>query len=206
MAFRDELARKAIHLTSSLIPLLYWWPLSREVCLAILAGLLVVAIVVERLRGRQGAVRDFIERWFGSMMRTGEQKTWTGATFVVLAGLLSIAIFPKPVAIAALLTLSISDSLASLIGSQFGKVRFLGKSLAGSGAFFVSALVIGLVVFRGYWPVALIGAAVGTVVEALSVRLGEIKLDDNFTVPLSTGGATWLACLWLAPPLLALGP
>lgn len=188
MAFRDELARKGIHLTSGIVPLAYWFGLPREWMLWICAGLIAIAVVLETLRRPGGPIKAFIDTWFGGMLRPFERSGITGATFVVLAGWLSIFLFSKAIAVAVLLILSISDSLASLIGSRFGKFRFLRGSDAGSAAFFVSAAIIALIFLWDFKLAALAGAAAATIVEAAKLRLGPYQLDDNLTVPL-VGGA-----------------
>lgn len=187
MAFRDELARKGIHLSSSTLPLLYWLGCSREFMLWGLGAMIIIAVIIETLRHSRGPVRAFIETWFGGMLRPFERNGLTGATFVVLANWLAILLFEKHIAVAALLILSISDSLASLIGVPYGRRRFLGGSLEGSGAFLVSACVISLLLLPQQPLAALAGAAAATVIEAATLRIGKWQLDDNLTVPLVAG-------------------
>ncbi len=102
-------------------------------------------------------------------------------------------LFPKQVAIAALLILSVSDSAASLIGLRFGRGQFLGKSPAGSFAFFVTALaILWLLLPRDSLGIILVTALVATCTEALpALRLGRFELNDNLTVPLVTGLVLW---------------
>jgi dolichol kinase len=130
-----------------------------------------------------------IDRWLGRIIRQAEAHTLTGATYVTLAALLTIVLFEKPIAITALLFMSVSDALASLVGIRFGRARFFGKSLAGSAAFFVSAGVIGLLVLSATPLIALAGALVGTVVEAVPLKIGGYRLDDNLSIPLIAGAA-----------------
>lgn len=97
---------------------------------------------------------------------------------------------PYPALFAAYLVLGISDTLANLVGTAYGRRRYTlfghTKSYVGSMAFFLSALVIlgSVALFTGLPPVAalLTGAAVSaalTLVEASSH-----KGVDNFFVPL----------------------
>lgn len=116
----------------------------------------------------------------------------TGATYVILGAFLAVLLFPRKVAISAMLFLSISDAAASLVGIKFGRIHFLGKSLTGSLAFFVSAAIIVYFAQPGPWWVGLIGALTATVVEALPLKLGGHKLDDNLTIPLSAGAVMTL--------------
>ncbi len=109
---------------------------------------------------------------------------------LLLGALLSVIVFPQRVVIAVVLVLSISDSAASLIGIRFGRIRIGGKTLEGSLAFFVTALVIMGLALPGPWWIAAVGALVAAVVEALpALPLGRFELNDNVTVPLVSGAA-----------------
>lgn len=197
MTYGDEIRRKLIHLGSAAIPLAYW-ATSREFMLGALVPLAVLAIGAETLRRHHRGFHDFIDRWLGRVLRRAETRTFTGATYVALAALITIALYDRPIAITALLFLAVSDALASLVGRRFGTVGFLGKSLAGSTAFFVSAAGIAWFTLAETPLTALAGALAGTIVEALPLRLGAHKLDDNLTIPLAAGAAMSLTQALLA--------
>jgi len=186
MTYWDEIRRKLIHLSSIAFPLVYW-ATNREFMLWVLIPLCVIAVLIEALRRYHPRCRDFIDRWLGRVIRKAEAETFTGATYVTIGALLAIILFPEPIAITVLLFLSISDALASLIGIRFGRIHFLGKSLAGSSAFFLSAAAIALFMLPDRPRVALLGALIGTIVEALPIQINKQKLDDNLTIPLVTG-------------------
>lgn len=187
MTYWDEIRRKAIHLGSAGFPVVYWLTDNRTLMLQILIPLVLFAIIVETARQFSPAIEAFVQRWLGKIMRLEEKRLFTGATYVVISALIMIAFFPKPIAIAALLFMSISDAAASLIGIRFGKVRFLGKSLAGSSAFLVTALAIAVLIMPRTLLTGAIGAVAATIAEALSLRWGPIKIDDNLAIPLTSG-------------------
>lgn len=188
---RAELARKVLHLSSAAFPLLYLGT-SRELMLWVSLPFVLLQLVIDVGRRYSSTLQRIVERCGGGMMRPRERHALTGATYVLLAIWLSILIFPKPVAIAVLLMLSISDALASLVGARLGGVRFLGKSLAGSAVFFVSAWAIAALIFPHRPGLALFAAALGTLVEAVHLRIGRLEIDDNLTVPFITGAAICL--------------
>src|SRR5262245_25329281 len=192
MTYWDEIGRKSIHLGSTAFSILYWFT-NKQVMLWVMIPLVAFAIVVESLRQFLPPVQAFVQRWLGNIMRVEEKKLFTGATYVVIGVLLCVLMFPesmKRMAIAVMLFLSISDALASLIGIKFGRMRFLGKSLAGTGAFLLSALLIALLVMPENWRlIGVIGAVIAAITEAITLRWGEFKLDDNFSIPLVSGGA-----------------
>jgi dolichol kinase len=100
-----------------------------------------------------------------------------------------VVLFDKPIAIAAIAFIIVGDTLAALIGRKYGRHRFFnGKSWEGSAACFAGTLVVAVFTPGLGWPVALIGAVVAAVVEALP-----LGTDDNVTVPILSGLAMTLA-------------
>lgn len=193
--WRAEISRKVLHLSAAAIPLLYV-AVDRQTMLGLLAVCVVGAIAIETLRHVSRPFQELFARTVGFMVRATEWGRLSGATYVLVAALLSVWLFPKRVAIAVLLILCVSDSAASLIGLRFGRGRFLGKSPAGSFAFFVTALaILWLVLPEDSLGIILVAAMVATCTEALpALRLGRFDLNDNLTVPLITGTVLW----WLA--------
>jgi dolichol kinase len=148
-------------------------------------------------------VSRWFTRWFGWLLRKHEQdinvKRLNGASHVLISAALCVLLFPKIITINAFTILIISDSTSALFGRRFGRHRFLGKSLEGSMAFFVSAVIVILAAPKvQYVPmeyiIGIIAAAVGAVVEAASVHI-----DDNLSIPLSVGIVMWGLYVWLLP-------
>lgn len=162
------------------------------VAITILLVLTVASLLVDVLMHVHVPTRTFMMRYFGGMLRPHETDSdrlrLTGASWVLIAALLTFAIFPKQVAVPAFTVLNVSDSFAALIGRRFGKRRFLDKSLIGSVAFTVSAACI--VLFYAwlfdadmwYCVGGLLASVVSATVEASSTRL---KIDDNLSIPFS---------------------
>lgn len=202
ITWKNELLRKSIHLTSIGIPTFYIW-LTKWQELSLLIPLLVIAITVEILRHTVPAAEELFGRFFGGMLRKhergGEKKaSINGATYVLLSATACVLIFPKVVTIAGFTVLIVSDTMAALIGRRFGRHRFLEKSVEGSSAFFVSAMVVvALVALIFHAPGSFIAAgalaaAAATIAEALSYG---VNVDDNLTIPLSFGAVMWGALL-----------
>ena len=108
-----------------------------------------------------------------------------GSTYLLLAGLLAVEIFPQPIAAAAVGFTVLGDGVAALVGRAWGRPRLFGKSLEGTAAGLAACL--GWAAFlqtAGFvaWPVALTGALVASLVEVLP-----IPLDDNLGVTLFAG-------------------
>ena len=201
--YKNELLRKSIHLTSLLIPIIYYF-IPKELGLTLLIPLVVISLTVDTLKIFSKKFRALFIRFFGFMLRRHEldasKHTYTGATFVLLAALISLIIFPKVIFITAFSMLIISDTSAALIGRKYGKHKFLAKSLEGSSAFFISAVIVVLLSPKvtGSFTEYLIGIA-GAFVATFGENLSYGWADDNFVIPLSAGATMWLFYYWLMP-------
>ena len=101
-----------------------------------------------------------------------------------MAALLLVLFFPKIIAVTAFTMVAVSDTMAAIIGKIFGKHRFGQKSLEGSAAFFLSALLIIAVVPGLNIVVGVAMAITATLTEAFIVRIGDLRIDDNLAIPL----------------------
>jgi dolichol kinase len=101
-----------------------------------------------------------------------------GAMSMTAGVLLALLLFPQGAAVHAILVVGISDSLSTLVGIRY-KIKFFGsKSKEGSVVFFLSALLIGLLLQN---PLAAFAAAVFATVAEL------IPFEDNITIPIAVG-------------------
>jgi dolichol kinase len=185
-----EFSRKILHISSGTIALIYWLIASRDGMLTLLAIGVGIAVLVEVLRHAMPGFHRLFRAGVGFMVRDQEWGRVCGATYVLIAAWLSVWLFPAPIAQAVILILAFADSAASLVGLRYGRTQFLGKSLAGSLAFYFSAAIILWIALPDAHGIALLAAAVGTLAEALpALRLGRLELSDNLMIPLATGGA-----------------
>jgi dolichol kinase len=198
--YNAEISRKVLHLAAAITPVVYLF-IERGTMLCLLGPCTALAVIIEVARHVSARFETLFQRWVGFMVRATERGRVTGATYVMVGALLSIWLFPKPIAIAVLLIQVISDTAASLVGLRFGRTRFLGKSLAGSGAFFLTAVAILWIAWPASKGIGLLAALIATLAEALpSLRFGRFELNDNLTVPLLTGAALWLLHASAAQP------
>jgi dolichol kinase len=185
-----ELARKAIHLCSIAVPLayLYGW-LSKHALRDLLLAATVVAIGIELLRLHEPRVKMYFRQFFGNLIRRHEKRALLGSTYLLIAALISVMIFPRDICVAALGALILGDTAAALVGKAWGRIHLFGskKTLEGSIACLVVSFLFAWQVTALPWDVALAGAAAATLFELLP-----LPLDDNFAVPLSAGFAMML--------------
>jgi len=207
-SYAIEIARKAIHLCSLSIPIVYYF-VSKTTALTILIPIAVLFGLSDIARLLHPPTGRLYEKYFGFLLRSHERndrgRRLNGATYVLLSAAVCIWLFPKVIVITAFTILIVSDSFAALIGRKFGKHRFMGKSFEGSSAFFLSALVVVAVAPKiSYLPaeyfIGIVAAVLGAVVEAMPSII-----DDNLTIPISISLAMWLLYDTLLPAVNVFG-
>jgi dolichol kinase len=110
-----------------------------------------------------------------------------------MAAVIVFLLCDKSIAAVALTFVAVGDPVAGMVGERWGKARMRGKSLVGSGACLLSCLVAGAIlsaITDVALPLVVVGALCATLMEFLSLRI-----NDNLTVPLVSGGAMMLVKL-----------
>jgi dolichol kinase len=191
-SFLREVSRKAIHLSFLVLPLelLYRvlpWPQTKGQFRLLFVALTAIAILIDLLRIHESRVRKFFRAFFGGLIREHEQWSLLGSTYLLLAALLAIEIFPMPIAAAALGFTVVGDAFAAMVGKAWGRRRLFKKTIEGGVGGLVACLLWGaFLVLAGHlpWNVVIIGAVVASLVELLP-----IPLDDNLGMTLASGYA-----------------
>lgn len=174
----SEIVRKCIHLSSSLVPVLYWTTYARDTMLKTTIVLGLLFLVAEYLRLRVEWIKRIFWFIFGKALREHEQEEMTGATYVFVGAAITIAVFPRELAIPALFILTLADPMAAIVGIPLGRHPFFSKSLEGSAAFFIISMLILLYFHPLHWSLLILVALAGTIVEARPARI-----DDNILIP-----------------------
>jgi dolichol kinase len=187
--FRYELARKAIHLLSAVIPLAYAAGFPRRALLYVLAAASVLAIAVEIGRARHERTRELFHRATGALLRPHEHTQLSGATWLVLAFLGSVALYPPPVAMAAMWAVGVGDAVAALVGHPLGRLRIglSGKTLEGAIACLGATFLGALLVARLSMTESMVAATAAAVAEA-----PQRPFDDNVRIAIAVGGGILL--------------
>lgn len=192
---RRELARKAIHVSSTAVPLLVWL-VPRPAAVAVLVPVAALALAIDVARHRIRPVRYHFLRRTRTLLRAHERRGLAGATWMALAYAAALLLFPKPVAVAAMLFNGLGDAAAALVGKRWGRRRTAwGKSWEGFAAGLATDLAVGL----GMWMLApaavpLAGALLGALVAA-TVEFAPLPLDDNVRVTLAGGAGILLGTM-----------
>ena len=190
MNYRNEVYRKMIHFGSAGFPVFYYYSLSREQMLWLLGGLSALFLFGELLRMNVEPFKRFFKLIFSAVVRESEDHTITGATTVFIAGFLTVLIFERPVAIFAMLILSLADATAALIGRKWGNHSLFEKSVEGTMTFLIVALALAFLLPDLPRAGAVAAAGIATVAEVLPS-----PIDDNLIVPLSA--ATTISFFYL---------
>ena len=158
------------------------------------AGILLFEIVRKQL----SPMGYYTNRLFGFVLRKKEKAPGfhlTGATYVLAAAIVVTLLFPKPIAITALVIILVADSAAALVGRRYGKIRVLDKSAEGSVAFLVTALlcVIAIALFTGFHERFALGGLIASVVStAVELSANLLPFDDNLSITLAAASSMWL--------------
>jgi len=192
--FFHEIGRKIIHITilivlaayffieSSLVSAGYTAALAKQVALLFLVALLIVFLALEYFRLELGWKMPF----FSQFIRPKEQNRMYGVIYFLSATIISLAVFNKEIALAALLMTTFGDMVAALVGKRYGTTLIYGnKTWAGFFGELITNMIVGFIVLRelnGAIYIIIGMALVATIVETLVD-----ELDDNLLIPIFSG-------------------
>ncbi len=173
----------------------------RSSLVAVATGFCVLAWTLEGLRRVSPRVNELLMRILSPIAHPRERhhvnsSTWYGTALLILA-----LFFPLRAAEVGVVVLGLADPAAGFIGRRFGRTRLrAGRSLEGTLTFVVAGAVGALASLAVFYAMpwssriilALAGAVAGAVAELVSTRL-----DDNFTIPLTTAVAVAATQLFL---------
>ena len=184
----DEFGRQIVHAAGIVFILLAYF-MEKWVAVVLFADIVAFFFFYgELVRTTKKSIIGF-RRHFLRLERKGV-RPFFGALLFYLGCLVTFVLYPTKIAVAACCILAIGDSLSTIIGMKFGKVRIYNKrTIEGSLAFFVGAFLIS-VVFVDF-RLALIGAFAGMLTELFSSST-KIKtkiwiIDDNLLIPIIAG-------------------
>ncbi len=191
-----ELPRRVFHMCGGLIIPVVGLLARYDIFLVTLIIVTVVAIVIDLVRLKSGALNQFFIRFARPLLRPKEVIRVNGSTYLLIASTIAFLLFKKPIAATALVFLGIGDPVAGIIGTKWGRIKIMQKSLEGSSAFFLAAFIAGALlasITHIPLPFIALGALCATIVELLS-----LSINDNLTIPLISGGLIFGLTYFLA--------
>jgi len=183
---RSEVRRRLVHVAGALVPMAYVaglvdWRTFQLVYLAAFVG----AGVLEFLRLVVG-----LDWWvFRELTREYESSNLAGYFLFVLGSAVAVFLFPRQVAVPALLMLSIVDPVSGLLADN--EFREPKRPAVLVVAFALSAFIA----LPFLWPslvAILLGAATTTVADGMTPVVRGHAIDDNLTIPIGAGAAMWV--------------
>lgn len=192
-----QLGRRLFHLGNGMaIGTAYALLFTHEQVVHVFGAIACLVYIGDRIRIAYPEVVARYAPWVNRLfVRAEEQVREAAMTPFAIAVLLTILATPKLAALVAIYTLAIGDPLAAVVGIRFGRRRLVqNRSLEGTTAFFVATVAIAVIVLRcgseaTAWPIAGAAAAIGMV--AVACELLPLRIDDNLTIPIVVGFATW---------------
>jgi dolichol kinase len=198
-----HLARKVWHMTMGLFAVaVYSSGMSRTTAVFILCSVLGFNLLVEMARLRAPSFNDKFMRICAPIMRSSEANKLSGVPYYLASMILAIGIFPRPIAILSIIYLACGDPIASLFGIIYGDrgKRFAnGKSIIGTMAGVLTCAIVTFIFLstlnlndHAVLALTVVGGLAGGMAELLP-----LDVDDNFSIPIVSGFALWLAFILL---------
>ena len=180
-SFFHELGRKIVHMTILVVLALYFFienTHGKQVALIFLVGLLILFLVLEYFRIELGWKIPL----FSLLIRAKEENRVYGVVYFLSASIISLAVFDKKIALAALLMTTFGDMIAAVVGKRYGTTLiYRNKTWAG----FLGELAINLIV--GFLILDSIYVILGMAFVATIVETMVDELDDNLMIPIFSG-------------------
>ena len=180
--YKHEVYRKSIHIASSIIAILLWL-LGENIFLPYLLLTTISFCTLDYLRNYKPTLQKIFLKYFGTIIRPNEQNTISGASWIFIGSTITIIAFDENIAIIALLIMSISDSVAAIIGIKYGRTKLYNKSFEGSIAFLLTTALIVFILSPAYYIINIIAILIATLIELISTP----TFNDNLLIPISIG-------------------
>jgi glycerol-3-phosphate acyltransferase PlsY len=176
-------------------PVLYLF-VDKQVMLTLVGTVALVFLLIDAVRLLSRRVNVAVLRKASFFYRPNEEHAFSSATMFLVGSFVTLFLFPKPVASAAIVYVIVGDLLAKYAGLQHGRVAIFSRTLEGSVMYFVACVVAGFV-----WSHFVVLAPAQYVLGALVASVTEVlpwDVNDNFAVPILAGAAM------MVPPLVRL--
>ncbi len=182
LSLRRELARKGVHLLSTVVPVGYAAGVPRPIVIWALAFALAAAVAIEIGRSQSARARTMFDTAVGGLLREHERRGPSGATWLIIALLVAAMAFPRDVAIAAMCAVVLGDAAAAIVGRMTVRAAVPRKSFGGSAACFAASAISASAIAGFAWPEAMLAG----ILAALAER-PQRPLDDNLRIVMAVG-------------------
>jgi dolichol kinase len=166
----------------------------KTIFLSLLGAATIAFLVIEFIRFHSPAVNRRFYAFFRLVARESEKTRLTGASYMLLAALISFMVFARDIAATSVCFLALGDALATIIGGSNGKKGVRVKTTAGKAACLLACLAIGFILHYAGLNVSILAIAIGAIVATIMESLPKF-VNDNLTIPLISGVAMTLVML-----------
>ena len=202
-----QLGRRLFHLANGTsVATAYALFFTHQQIVQVFGTIACLVYILDRVRIAYPEVLERHAAWVNRLLVRAEERVREAAmTPYAIAVLLTLITVPKPAALIAIYTLAAADPAAAIVGITWGRRR-LGpnRSLEGSLAFFgVTFAIVTAVLTTMVGPPALttVGIALVVALASAACELVPLRIDDNMTIPLFVGFATWITAALFGVPL-----
>jgi len=191
-----ELKRKILHILIGIIALLLL--IYNIITPLIIFIILTIGIFVSLLNLR---IRIPLISWFLDNFERSKDKhklPGRGIIFAVVGCLLALQLFERNIALASIIILTFADSISLLIGKYFGKTKSIidqDKNIEGTIAGILTSSIFACFFVPFY--LAFISSLTVGIFELLTIKVQNIKIDDNLIIPLVAGTTMFLIMKFL---------
>jgi phytol kinase len=185
---KNEILREVIHIGGFSIPFICMYLLNSHIVSLMILIITILYITSEFLRIRGINLPVISTVTWKTAIKPELYEIATAPAFFALGIVLSLLLFPTPINYVPVAILTLGDGFATFFGKTVGRTALSlnkGKTVEGSVFGFIFAFS-GALLFVNPTK-ALIGSAVGMLVELLP-----LPINDNLTIPLTTGLALTL--------------
>jgi len=196
MAIKFELQRKILHILIGIIGILliaYNSITLFQIFMILFLGIILSLIC---LKFEIPVISYFLKNF----ERKEDLETLPGRAviFAVAGSLLTLKLFPREIALAAITILIFADPISHVIGKAFGRAKSPidnKKNIEGpiAGALISSLFATFFVPFY----LAFSAALVAMIFESIIIKIQDVKLDDNLIIPLAAGTVMFLITRFL---------
>ena len=109
----------------------------------------------------------------------------TGATWLLIGLIITTYIYPKDIAVPAMIFLTVGDSFAAIIGKAIPLGQIGSKHISGSIAGLFISLIVVLIINQN---ISILVLFVGAIV-AMFIEIIPLRVNDNITIPIISGFA-----------------
>jgi dolichol kinase len=204
LSFKGEFYRKLLHISSSAIPIVYYFIDNKSIVLSILVPITVLMLLIEITKYKSNFIYDIYLKFFKHMLRNHEfdRKKFriNGATWLLVGDVIAIILFPKIIAVTGMLLLSLADSFSGIIGRLYGKKEYApNRTYIGSLTFLIVGIIIAFSAPKYNYSlkeylIALITVVITTVVDGM-----KLPTDDNFAIPIVSSALLYVLYMLFFP-------